>query len=370
MGESITHVALDAHKKFLQVALLEPEKQNPIEWQVVHEDAAVRRMVKRIQREASGRVRVCYEAGPCGYALQRTLVKLGLDCVVIAPSLIPVKPGDHIKTDRRDARKLAELFRAGLLTEVRPPTTGEEAFRDLCRCREDAKEDLLRARHRLGKMLLRRGIVWQEGKNWSESHRKWLRALKFDHPADKLVFEDYLLAIEHLEERIRGLESAIAAAGEQDPYREPVAALRCFQGIDTITAVTLVAELHDFRRFQSPRELMGYLGLVPSEHTSSEKRRLGSITKAGNSHARRVLVESAWHYRHPPRVGKGLRKRREGQPGQVIAIADKAAQRLHRKFGKLQGKGKAIGKVVVAVARELVGFLWAAIYPMSVKKTA
>lgn len=370
MGERSTHVALDAHKKFLQVAMLGPGSEMPIEWQVVHEDAAVRRMAKRILREATGKVRVCYEAGPCGYALQRTLVELGLDCVVIAPSLIPVKPGDRIKTDRRDARKLAELFRAGLLTEVHPPTMGEEAFRDLCRCREDAKEDLLRARHRLGKMLLRRGIVWREGKNWTHHHRTWLRSLSFDHPADKLVFEDYLLAIEHLEERIKGLESAIAAAAEQDPYREPVAALRCFQGVDTVTAVTLVAELHDFKRFQSPRELMGYLGLVPSEDSSSERRRLGSITKAGNSHARRVLVESAWHYRHPPRVGQALRKRREGQSGHVIAVADKAAQRLHRKFGKLQAKGKAMGKVVVAVARELVGFLWAAVYPMSAKKSA
>jgi transposase len=370
MGESITHVALDAHKKFLQVAMLEAGKEKPVEWQVVHESSAVRRMAKRILREASGKVRVCYEAGPCGYALQRTLVELGLDCIVIAPSLIPVKPGDHIKTDRRDARKLAELFRAGLLTEVHPPTTGEEAFRDLCRCREDAKEDLLRAKHRLGKMLLRRGLVWQEGKNWSQGHRTWLRSVSFDHPADKLVFEDYLLAIEHLEERIRGLESAIAATANEDPYREPVAALRCFPGVDTLTAVTLVAELHDFRRFQSPRELMGYLGLVPSEDSSSDRRRLGSITKAGNSHARRVLIESAWHYRHPPHVGKMLRKRREGQPSQVIAIADKAAQRLYRKFGKLQGKGKALGKVVVAVARELVGFLWAAVYPMSVKKLA
>jgi transposase len=370
MGERTTDVALDAHKKFLQVAMLLPGSHKPIEWQVVHEDAAVRRMAKRILREAEGKVRVCYEAGPCGYALQRTLVKLGLDCVVIAPSLIPVKPGDHIKTDRRDARKLVELFRAGLLTEVHPPTPGEEAFRDLCRCREDAKEDLLRARHRLGKMLLRRGIVWREGKNWTQSHRRWLRSLSFDHPADKLVFEDYLLAIEHVEERIRSLEGAIAAASERDPYREPVAALRCFAGVDTVTAVTLVAELHDFRRFQSPRELMGYLGLVPSEDSSSERRRLGSITKAGNSHARRVLVESAWHYRHRPQIGQALRKRREGQPGQVIAIADKAAQRLHRKFQKLRDKGKAMGTVVVAVARELVGFLWAAIYPLSTQKLA
>lgn len=370
MGESITYVAIDAHKKLLQVAMLLPRHEKPIEWQVVHEEGAVRRMAKRIQRETKGKVRICYEAGPCGYALQRTLVGLGLECTVIAPSLIPVKPGDHIKTDRRDARKLVELFRAGLLTEVHPPTAGEESFRDLCRCREDAKEDLLRARHRLGKMLLRRGIVWHEGKNWTQSHRKWLRGLSFDHPADKLVFEDYLLAIEHVEERINTLESAIAAAAEQEPYREPVGALRCFTGVNTLTAVTLVAELHNFGRFRSPRELMGYLGLVPSEDSSSERRRLGSITKAGNSHARRVLVESAWHYRHPPRVGQALRKRREGQPGAVIAIADKAAQRLHRKFRKLQGKSKAMGKIVVAVARELVGFLWAAVYPMSVAKLA
>jgi transposase len=191
--------------------------------------------------------------------------------------------------------------------------------------------------------------------------------LSFAHPADKLVFQDYLLAIEHLEERIRGLDEALEAVVAQDPYREPVGALRCFQGINTTTAVTLVAELHDFRRFQSPRELMGYLGLVPSEDSSSERRRLGSITKAGNSHARRVLVESAWHYRHPPHIGLGLRKRREGQESSVIAIADKAAQRLHRKYRKLHARGKPVTKIVVAVARELVGFLWAALYPMSTR---
>lgn len=368
MSNPITHVALDAHKATLQVAMLVPGKEDPLEWQVANEMGAIRRMAKKIQREAAGEVRMCYEAGPCGYALQRTLRGLGMDCIVIAPSLIPVRPGDHIKTDRRDARKLAGLFRAGLLTEVHPPTTGEEAIRDLCRCREDAKEDHLRARHRLSKMLLRRGLHWEGGKcNWSVSHRKWLRSLSFEHPADKVVFEDYLMALEQLEERIRGLDAALLAAADQDPYRAPVGALRCFRGIDTVTAVTVVAELHDFRRFQSPRALMAYLGLVPSEHSSSEKRRQGSITKAGNSHARRVVVESAWHYRHPPRIGLVLRKRRVGQPSAVISIADKAAQRLYRRFGSLQARGKPGGKVVVAVARELVGFLWAAMYPMSIQ---
>jgi transposase len=358
---------LDAHMRMLQVAMLLPGSDGPIEWQVANEAGAIRRMVKKILKEAKGEVRMCYEAGPCGYALQRTLKELGVDCIVIAPSLIPVKPGERIKTDKRDARKLVGLFRAGLLTEVHPPTPGEEALRDLSRCREDARADMGRARHRLGKMLLRRGIVWEEGKkrNWSEAHMRWLRALKFEHPADKLVFEDYLLAIEHLEERLKGLESALEAAAQKDPYREQVAALRCFQGIDTVTAVTVVAELHDFRRFQSPRELMGFLGLVPSEHSSSDSRRLGGITKAGNGHARRVLIESAWHYRHAPHLGATLRKRREGQPGTVIAIADKAAQRLHRKFAKMDARGKPRPKIVVAVARELVGFLWAVLYPAS-----
>lgn len=368
MREGTTFVGLDAHKESIQVAMLVPGREEPIEWKVVNEGGAVRRMVKKIQKEACGDVNACYEAGPCGYALQRTMKELGVECVVIAPSLIPVKPGDHIKTDKRDARKLVGLFRAGLLTEVHPPTEGEEAIRDLCRCREDAKEDLLRAKHRLGKMLLRRGLRWEGGKrNWTESHRTWLRSLPFVHPADKLVFEDYLLAIEYLEERIRSLDSALEAAVKQDPYREPVAALRCFSGIDTTTAATLVAELYDFGRFRSPRELMSYLGLVPSEHSSSESRRLGGITKAGNSHVRRVLVESSWHYRHRPYIGEKLRKRREGQESGVIAIANKAALRLHRKFRRLHERGKPITKVVVAVARELVGFLWAVLYPMSVK---
>ncbi len=368
MRDVTTHVALDAHMRMLQVAMLLPGSDVPIEWQVANEGGALRRMVKRILKEAKGEVRMCYEAGPCGYALQRTLKKLGGECIVIAPSLIPVKPGDRIKTDKRDARKLVGLFRAGLLTEVHPPTQGEEALRDLSRCREDARVDMGRARHRLGKMLLRRGIVWEGGKtNWSQAYMKWLRTLTFAHPADKLVFEDYVLAIEHLEERLKGLESALEAAAQKDPYRERVGALRCFPGIDTVTAVTVVAELHDFRRFQSPRELMGFLGLVPSEHSSSDSRRLGSITKAGNGHARRVLIESAWHYRHAPHLGPTLRKRREGQPAAVIAIADKAAQRLHRKFGRLDARGKPRPKIVVAVARELVGFLWAVLYPASVQ---
>ncbi len=368
MKEGTTHVALDAHMRMLQVAMLLPGKDVPLEWQVANENGAIRRMVKKIRREAKGEVLMCYEAGPCGYALQRTLKELGVDCVVIAPSLIPVKPGDRIKTDKRDARKLVGLFRAGLLTEVHPPTPGEEAVRDLSRCREDAKADLVRARHRLSKMLLRRAITWNGGKkNWTQAYMDWLRTIDFAHPADKRVFDDYLLAIEHLNVRIKELVCALEAAAQEDTYRERVAALRCFQGINTVTAITVVAELHDFRRFKSPRELMGYLGLVPSEHSSADSRRQGSITKAGNGHARRVLIESSWHYRHRPRVGPQLQIRRKGQARSVIAVADKAAIRLYRKFSRLDARGKPRNKIVVAVARELVGFLWAVLYPASAK---
>ena len=366
MRKGITFVGMDAHKKAINVAMLLPGSRSPVDWQVTNEPAAVRRLVRKLRREASGEVRCCYEAGPVGYSLQRQIMSdksAGLICEVIAPSLIPVKPGERVKTDRRDARKLAELLRAGLLTEVHPPTEAEEAVRDLTRCREDAKEDLMSSRHRLSKLLLRRGLVYGiTPRAWTQAHRQWLRTLTFDHEADQAVFDDYLLGVEHLEERILTLDTKLSALAQQDPYREPVGWLRCFRGIDTVTAMTLVTELHDFRRFQSPRQLMAYLGLTPSEHSSSDKRRLGSITKAGNSHVRRVLVEASWHYRHKPGVGKNLRQRREGQPGRVIALADKAQQRLNRRYRRLTERGKPVNKAIVAVARELVGFVWAALH--------
>lgn len=366
MKEGTTYIGLDAHKKTIQVCLLRSNREEPLEWQVANEPGAVRRMAKKILKEAQGEVLSCYEAGPCGYALQRQLQGAGVTCQVIAPSLIPVKPGDRIKTDKRDARKLAELLRANLLTEVQPPNSEQEAVRDLCRCREDAKEDLLRCRHRLGKMLLRRGFAWHQSA-WTLKHREWIRTLRFDQPADQAMLADYLLAIEQIEERIRTLETKIEALSQREPYREPVAWLRCFRGINTTTAMTIVAELHNFSRFHSPRELMGYLGLVPSEYSSADTRKQGAITKAGNSHVRRVLVEAAWHYRHPFTIGKPLRQRREGQPEAVIAVADKCGHRLYRRFFRLTTRGKPAGKIVVAVARELVGFIWAALYPRSVK---
>jgi len=364
MTTDITWVGLDAHKKAINVAVLVAHQAQPQEWIVENKPATIRRLVKKLVREADGgAVRCCYEAGPCGYALQRQIEAEGpVSCGVIAPALIPRKPGERIKTDRRDARKLAELLRAGLLTEVHAPTPEQEAVRDLCRAREDAKQDLLRCRHRLGKLLLRRGMVYGGGKKaWTQTHRQWLRTLKFEHASEQAAFDDYLLAIEQVEERIQTLAQHMQATAERDPFATPVGWLRCFRGIDTVTALSLVAELHGIERFASPRELMAYVGLVPSEHSSAERIRRGGITKAGNAHARRLLIEASWHYRHPPRIGAVLKARRAGQPAAVIAIADKAQHRLYRRQRHLAARGKRPTQTVVAGARELSGFLWAAL---------
>lgn len=363
MKKGITFIGLDAHKEQISVAMLLPGADKPVEWKCVNERAAVRRMLRKVNRLVAGEVRFCYEAGPCGFALQRWIREEGGSCIVVAPSLIPRKPGDRVKTDRRDAHKLAELLRAGLLTEVHPPTAADEAVRDLCRAREDAHEDVVRCQHRLATFVLRRGLTWRGGKAWSKGHRLWLRSLRFEQAADRHVVDEYLLAIEQMEQRLKTLDEHVEAASKDAPYATAVAALRCFRGIDTLTAMTLVTELHSFMRFESPRQLMAYLGLVTTEHSSGDSKRRGGITKTGNSHARRVLVETSWHYRHKPAIGVRLAGRRKGAPPHAVAIADKAMVRLHRRFHRLLEKGKPRPKVVVAIARELVGFVWAALQP-------
>jgi transposase len=360
MEEVITYVGIDAHKRELHVAMLIGAAATPVTWTVENEPKAIERLHRKLERDAPGLVRVCYEAGPCGYALQRQLTKGRVSCVVIAPALMPRKPGDRVKTDRRDARKLAELFRAGLLTVVRPPTPAEEAVRDLARARDDARDDVQRARHRLGKLLLRRGLHYA-GRNWTKAHRQWVKTITWDHVAERAVVDDYLLAIEQVESRLVDLDAQLAETAQTEPYRERVAWLRCFRGINTLTAMLILAELHDFRRFPDARALMAYLGLVPSEDSSGDRHRRGRITKTGNTLVRRVLVEASWHYQHRPGVGPGLAARRKGQPARVIAIADKAQQRLCRRFRRLTAKDKPATKVVVAVARELAGFIWAAL---------
>jgi transposase len=321
----------------------------------------IRRWARRLKRRRSGRIVCCYEAGPLGYALQRTLVSLGVECIVIAPSLIPRKPGDRIKTDRRDALKLAELLAAGLLTEVHVPTSEQEAIRDLCRARESVKGDQKRIQHRLSKFLLRRAARWTHGrKMWTVAHRQWLRGLRLEHTADQDILDDHLLALEQNAGRLAALDEKLTHWSTQEPYAEAVAWLRCFRGIDTLTALSVAAEIHDWRRFPSPRALMAYLGMVPSESSSGGQFQRGGLTKAGNHRVRRLLIESAWHYRHRPSVGRPLAKRRAGQPAEIIAIADRCQQRLHSRYLRLSARGKNHNRVISAVGRELVGFLWAA----------
>jgi transposase len=360
MREPSTFVGLDVHKNHIVVAMLLPEDRAAVEWRIVNEPSAVRRLAKELQRKAAGSVHCCYEAGPCGYVLQRQLKVGGISCIMIAPSLTPVKPGQHIKTDRRDARKLAELLRAGLLTEVHPPSEDEEAVRDLCRARDDAQRDLTRARNRLGKFLLRRGCVYCVGRRptWSQKYRTWLRSLAFDRSSDQTVLEDYLVAVSQVETRLEALDQELARLSGAEPYQRPVAALRCFHGIDTVTAMALVAELHAPRRFPTARQLMAYLGLVPRESSSGDRRRQGGITGAGNRHIRRLLVEAAWHYRHKPQVGRALKLRRRGQPPEVIAHADRALRRLTLRHRRMTYQGKHPNTVTVAIARELTGHIW------------
>src|SRR5918993_5678032 len=323
MKQVTTYVGMDAHKKDLFIAMLVGAQTTPVTWQLANEPKAVRRLVRKLEREAPGPVQVCYEAGPCGYALQRQVTTSRLSCDVIAPALIPRKPGERVKTNRRDARKLVELGRAGLLTAVQPPTPEDEAVRDLARARDDAREDLQRCRHRLGKLLLRRGLHYA-GRNWTRAHRAWVDSLTWAHAPERAVIDDYLLAIDHTEARLLELDARLAEMAEREPYREPVGWLRCFRGIDTLTAMLILAELHDVRRFASAPALMAYLGLVPGEDSSGDKHRRGRITRTGNALVRRLLVETAWHYQHRPSVGIALTRRRKGQPGRVIAIADKA----------------------------------------------
>jgi transposase len=318
----------------------------------------IRRLFERLKRE--GPVVACYEAGVSGYDLYRQIIGLGAACDVIAPALTPRRPGQRIKTDRRDAAKLVRLFRAGELTAIHVPDEAEEAGRDLMRCRDDIRRDVLRWRHRVLKLLTRHGRSYLAGKNWSRGHWTWVRSQHFDLPPLQRAFEATLFALEQALARQAELDKEIEALATTELYREPVGWLRCFRGIDTLSAMILLAEIIDFQRFCRPRELMAYLGLVPSEYSSGDTQRRGALTKAGNTHARRVLIEAAWHYRHRPTVGAALASRGQGQPSAIVSQAWRAQQRLHRRYRHLIGHGKRPPVAVAAVARELVGFIWAA----------
>jgi transposase len=355
----MTHVGLDVHQDTIAIAKLLPGHDAPLVWQIPNTRSLIRRTFSKVAREAD-EVRCCYEAGPCGFEVQRQLEAMGIECVVVAPSLIPRKPGERIKTDRRDAIKLARLDRAGELTPVHVPTPEGEAVRDLVRAREDVRKDLVAARQRLTKFLLRHGRVFREGKNWTQQYRAWLRSQEFERTAEKLTFDHYLTAVEHQEACRDHLEKEIGAVASTAPYSGAVERLSCLRGIATLSAMVLITEIQEFRRFAHPRQLMAYVGLVPSERSSGATERRGGITKTGNSHARRILVEAAWHYRHPP-AGKGrVHHSLRGQPAARVALARKAQARLHKRYLRLLGRGKSRQAAAVAVARELCGFVWAA----------
>jgi transposase len=306
-------------------------------------------------------VRVAYEAGPTGFGLARALEAAGIGCVVAAPGKIERPAQDRVKTDRRDAERLARLLMIGGLHAVRVPTSEEEALRDLVRAREDIRGDLMRSRHRLSKLLLRHDIRYGDTSSaWNKTHRAWLARIDLGDRAAQATLLDYVGAIDALVVRRETIEKLIGELVPFSPWATPVARLRCLRGIDTLSAVGLCAEIGDFTRFERPGNLMSYLGLVPSENSSGQTRRQGAITKSGSRHARRLLVEAAWHYRRPPRKGTTLERRQEGQPAQTLAISWKAQQRLHQLWRRLdseRGKRKTI--VAVAVARQLAGFCWA-----------
>ena len=356
---SITKIAMDTHKKQHHVAWFHPKTGELQVFTVNNTVKDLAKMVKKLSKQAPGPVHFCYEAGVCGFTLKRRMEALGGRCSVIAPSLVPTARGDRIKTDRRDAKKLLGQFMAGTLTEVYPPSVEQEAARELTRCRQSVQEDLKRSRHRLIKFLTRHGYIYHDGRHWTQKHDRWLLSLAFDQTDLREVFDLYYAQVQHDQQRLASLDKQVAALAEREDYREIVGLLRCFKGIETLTAVTLMTELFAFGRFDSPRQLMGYLGLVPSEHSSGERRRPGAITKAGNGRLRRLLVESAWHARHRPRVGKGLQSRRQDQPPWAIDLADRAMGRLHKRYWRLMERGKNPNVVVVALARELAGFLWA-----------
>ena len=359
MAKSTTIVAFDQHAATTVAAVLLPGQRTPALHSLTSDSPTILRFIHRLR---AGSVHCCYEAGPCGFELQRALVAQAIPCDVIAPALIPRRPGDRVKTDRRDAAQLAILYRAGALTAIHIPTEQEEAARDLLRCREDIRADLLRARHRLSKFLLRHGRRFTATKKaWTKRHAAWLQAQRWPLAALEQTHRAYVRAVDEAIGRLQAVDAELRDLLTIEPLRSRVERLRCFRGIDDLTALTIAAELGDARRFPSAPRLMAFTGLVPSEYSSGATRARGHITKTGNAHIRRVLIESAWHYRHHPFLGRALQQRQRGAPAPVIAHAWHAQQRLHRRYRRLAARGKAKQHIVTAVARELSGFLWAAL---------
>ncbi len=358
MENTITYVAMDTHKKQHTIALHYPCQEEIVEFTINNTERDIKKMVNKVKKQAPGKVEFCYEAGVCGFTLKRRIEQFDCRCIVIAPSLVPRKPGERVKTDRRDAKKLLMMFKAGLLTEVHAPNEHQEAARELTRLRETAKEDLKRSRHQLLKLLTRHGYVYRDGHHWTQKHITWLRTIEFTESMLTSVFECYFEQMIYCIGRVEALDKEVELLAGSAEYKEIVGALRCFHGIETLTAITIITEIFEFGRFESPRHLMSYLGLTPSEDSSGDKQKKGSITKTGNKRVRRLLNEAAWHYRHRYVPSKTLKQRRKGQPQWAIDIADAAGRRLSKRHRHLVNNGKMPCKANIAVARELAGFIW------------
>jgi len=356
------YIGLDVHKDSITIAIAQDGRQGEIRLYgtITNDLHALEKVLAKIRKpHPKARLEVGYEAGPCGFGIARRLKQLKTPCLVAAPSLIPKKPGAPFKTDKRDARSLARLLRAGDLTAVYIPEPTDEAIRDLCRARTDAVDDLRRCRQRLKSFLLRHGYRYQGKANWSQPHMRYLRELVLPHPAMKTILEEYLQGIDAAHERVGRVEASMLALLEDWRLKPAVDALMAFRGFQLVAAMITVSELGDIHRFDHPRQLMTYLGLVSTEHSSGPKQHLGGISRCGNGHARWLLVECAQHYALPPKVSKDLSRRQQGQPAAVRALSWKAQNRLHLRFMRLHARRLLRNKIKVAVARELCGFIWA-----------
>lgn len=367
MSTSMFSVGLDVHKDSVTIAVFRNRDPEPMRVDRLPNDhKKLRRYFERLAAEGS--VRACYEASGAGYVLQRALADWGFPCELAAPSLIPTRPGEHRKTDRRDAIKIARDFRDDRLVLIHVPTEDDERVRDLVRCRETFQREIIKSRHYILKFLRRRGFIYREGTHWTTRHLNWIRqVLRPDVLAeeDRIVLAEYFALLEYKLQRRDELDRRIEALALTPRYKPVVDRIMCFRGFKTQAAMVLATELGDVRRFQSPRQLMAYLGLVPGEHSSGDRRRLGAITKAGNARVRHVLIQAAWHYRRRPAVGAALRRRQEGQDPSVLAHAWKCQHRLFKVFHRLAAK-KPKQVAATAVAREMVGFLWATLTELDV----
>ena len=360
MSESTVFVGMDVHRDWVSLATLRGSARECDDVRTVPYDVAkLKRFFERL-REPGVAVHACYEASGMGFTLFRALREMGVACMVAAPSLIPQRPGDHCKTDKRDAAKLAHFLRAGELVAVVVPDEAHERVRALTRCRETFSREARSSRHHVVKFLAVQGVVFRDGRQWTQAHWRWLRAVRLEGPAQR-AFDAYLALLDFKLSRLAEIDKELEALAPNVPFAGAVARVRCLRGFDTVGAMTVAAEICDARRFESPRHLMAFFGLTVSERSTggpAAKQRMGGITKAGNSRCRRLLVEAAWHYRHPPRTSRALAKRRDGQPADVVAHAERAQHRLHRRFHRLSER-MIPARAAVAVARELTGFLWA-----------